>query len=40
MRLETTAALAMGPTHLAVSPSIGVIGAKDRRIKLSLWVEF
>jgi hypothetical protein len=40
MRLETTAALAMGPTHLAVSPSIGVIGTKDRRIKLSLWVEF
>jgi hypothetical protein len=40
LRLETSAAVKLGPTHLVVSPSIGVIGAKDRRVTLGLWVEF
>ncbi len=40
LRLETGAALALGPVQLVVSPSIGVIGAKNPRVKLALWVEF
>ncbi|MGO4907682.1 hypothetical protein ACEN2J_05045 [Pseudorhodobacter sp. W20_MBD10_FR17] len=40
MRLEASAALALGPTQVVVSPSIGVIGAKSPRVKLGLWVEF
>lgn len=40
LRLETSAAWALGPTHLVVAPSIGVIGTKDPRVKLGLWVEF
>jgi hypothetical protein len=40
LRLETGGAVALGPVQLVVSPSIGVIGAKDPRVKLGLWVEF
>lgn len=40
LRLETTAAWAVGPTQLVLSPSVGVIGPKDARLKLGLWVEF
>lgn len=40
LRLETGAAVALGPVQVVLSPSIGVIGAKDPRVKLGLWVEF
>lgn len=40
LRLQTTAAWAIGPAQLVVSPSVGVIGPKDRRVKLGIWVEF
>jgi hypothetical protein len=40
MRLEASAALALGPAQVVVAPSIGVIGAKNPRVKLGLWVEF
>ncbi|WP_323006636.1 hypothetical protein [Pseudorhodobacter sp.] len=40
LRLETSAAWALGPTHLVISPSVGVIGPKEPRLKLGLWVEF
>ncbi len=40
LRLETTAAWAIGPTQLVVSPSVGVIGPKTPRVKLGVWVEF
>ncbi len=40
LRLETSAGWAMGNTHLVLSPSVGVIGPKDPRLKLGLWVEF
>lgn len=40
LRLETSAGWAMGKTHLVLSPSVGVIGPKDPRLKLGLWVEF
>jgi len=40
LRLQTTAAWAIGPTQLVVSPSVGIIGPKTPRVKLGLWVEF
>lgn len=40
LRVETSAAWALGPTHLVLSPSIGVIGDKDPRVKLGVWLEF
>lgn len=40
LRLETSAAWALGRTHLVVSPSVGVIGPKAARVKLGVWVEF
>jgi hypothetical protein len=40
LRIETSAALKLGPTHVVVSPSVGVVGVKERRVKLALWVAF
>jgi hypothetical protein len=40
LRLETSAAWALGPAQVVLSPSIGVVGAKAPRVKLGLWVEF
>jgi hypothetical protein len=40
LRIETGAALSLGPAKFVVQPSVGVIGPKDRRIKMALWLEF
>lgn len=40
LRLETTAAWAIGATHIVLSPSMGVIGPKTPRLKLGLWAAF
>jgi hypothetical protein len=40
LRLEGGAALSLGPAKLVVQPSIGVIGPKDGRVKMALWLEF
>lgn len=40
LRLETGAGIKLGRTTVLVQPSVGVIGARDARVKLALWVEF
>lgn len=40
LRLETSAAWALGRTHFVVSPSVGVVGPKAPRVKLGVWVTF
>lgn len=40
LRLESSAAWDIGRAQLVLSPSIGVIGARDPRLKLGLWVTF
>lgn len=40
LRLETTAGWSLGKATLVLQPSVGVIGPKDPRVKLGLWVEF
>jgi hypothetical protein len=40
LRVETSAAWAFGPTKVVLSPSVGVIGPKDPRLKLGLWLEY
>ena len=40
LRLEPAVAFGIGRTHLVVSPSVAVTGARDPRVKVGLWVEF
>ena len=40
LRLEPAAAVKLGRAHLVVSPSVGVLGARDPRLKLGLWLDF
>jgi hypothetical protein len=40
LRLEPSAAWALGKVQLVAAPSIGVIGAADPRFKLALWLTF
>jgi hypothetical protein len=40
VRVETSVAWAFRRMHLVLSPSVGVIGPKEPRLKLGLWVEF
>lgn len=40
LRLETSAAWAVGPAQLVFAPSVGVIGPKAPRLRLGLWLEF
>lgn len=40
LRLETSAAWKIGRTQLVLSPSVGIIGPKEPRLKLGLWVEY
>jgi hypothetical protein len=40
LRLEPSAAFALGKVQLVVAPSIGVIGAADPRLKLAVWLTF
>ncbi len=40
IRVEPTAALKLGRSHLVVSPSFGVKGPRDPRLKLGLWLDF
>jgi hypothetical protein len=40
LRLEPSAAFALGKVQLVASPSIGVVGAADPRVKLAVWLTF
>ncbi len=40
LRIETAAAYRLGPAHLVAAPSVGVVGPRDPRFKLGLWLEF
>lgn len=40
LRLETSAAWAIGQAHLVLSPSINLTGDRDARVKLGVWLKF
>jgi len=40
LRIEPAAAVRIGRAHLVAAPSIGVMGPRDPRLKLGLWLEF
>jgi hypothetical protein len=40
LRMETSVAWKLGPAQFVASPSIGVIGASDPRLKLGVWLDF
>ncbi|MBL4917405.1 hypothetical protein [Szabonella alba] len=40
VRIEPAVAFRLGPAHLLAAPSVGVVGPRDPRFKLGLWLEF
>ncbi|MFN3823079.1 MAG: hypothetical protein ACK4RN_03780 [Pseudorhodobacter sp.] len=40
LRIEPAAAVKFGRAHLVAAPSVGVLGPRDARVKLGLWLDF
>jgi hypothetical protein len=40
LRLETGAAWQFGPAQLVAQPSVGVMGPRDARVKIGVWMSF
>lgn len=40
LRIEPAAAVKFGRAHLVAAPSVGVLGPRDPRLKLGLWLDF